>query len=126
MDEEEPFYKAESARESSETACMGVSPGSAGRRRRSQLGENQAFSSVKQPGENRDLADFWSRSEDDGVGAVGGVNVVGFGGPAEEWGPPVGRRACPAVCARFPVTSGGACADSYRPESYESGSHFFV
>ncbi|CAL5360682.1 unnamed protein product [Camellia sinensis] len=61
-----------------------------------------------------------------GVGAVGGVNVVGFGGPAEEWGPPVGRRAFPAVCARFPVTSGGACADSYRPESYETGSHFFV
>lgn len=58
-------------------------------------------------------------------GLVAGVDIVGFGGPAEDWGPPVGRGGgFPAVMVGSSVGGGGTGTDAGRGKSEEISGHF--
>jgi len=53
-----------------------------------------------------------------------GLNVVRFGGPAEQRGPPVGGGASPAICIGPAVAGGSAGMDSGDSDGDRSGGHF--
>lgn len=55
---------------------------------------------------------------------VVGVNIVRFGGPTEQRGPPVVGGGFPAIWIGPSVSGDGACLDSDRADGDHSGSHF--